>query len=144
MLTYKHAAIAKENNPGYRDFRNRPTTLTEAEQSYFWQTVAQVLAATGIEIPVYMCDQESFPGSRGDALGIHWRSVEGNDEFITIDNYFIHESYEVAFNGAYDLNNGETLASVICHELAHIRYQRHTKYHAALTAQYIAMVEMAA
>lgn len=143
MLTSKHAALAKENNPGYRDFRNRPTVLTEAEQTYFRQTVARVLAATGIAIPVYMCDQESFPGSLGDALGIHWRSVEGNDEFITIDNYFIHESYEVTFNGAYDLN-GETLAEVICHELAHIRYQRHTKYHAALTAQYIAMLEMAA
>lgn len=143
MLSYKHAAIAKENSPGYRDFRNRPTYLTEAEQRYFQQTVAQVLAATGIVIPVYMCDQEQFPGSSGDALGIHWRSVEGDDEFITIDNYFIHESYEVAFNGAYDLN-GETLAEVICHELAHIRYQRHTKYHAALTAQYIDMVEKVA
>lgn len=143
MLNNKHAAQAKENNPGYRDYKNRPTALTEAEQRYFQQTVAQVLAATGIEIPVYMCDQEAFPGSLGNALGIHWRSVEGNDEFITIDNYFIHESYEVAFNGAYDLN-GETLAEVICHELAHIRYQRHTKYHEALTAQYIAMVEAAA
>lgn len=143
MLTDKHAAFAKENNPGYRDFKNRPAILTEAEQTYFRQTVARVLAAVGIEIPVYMCDQEGFPGTSGDALGIHWRKNDGSEEFITIDNYFIHESYEVAFNGAYDLN-GETLAEVICHELAHIRYQRHTRYHAALTAQYIAMVEQAA
>lgn len=144
MLTSKHAAFAKENSPRYLDYKNRPAVLTEAEQRYFQQTVADVLSAVGIEIPVYMCDQEGFPGSCGDALGIHWRSVDGCDEFITIDNYFIHESYEVAFNGAYDLNNGETLAKVICHELAHIKYQRHTKYHAELTAQYVARVEAAA
>ena len=141
MLSYEHAAFAKENNPCYSDFRDRPAALTEAEQSYFRQTVEKVLSILGIEIPVYMCDQERFPGSRGDALGIHWKNAEG-DEFITIDNYFIHEAYEVAFHGAYDLN-GETLETVLCHELAHIRYQRHNKYHAELTEQYIDTVEKA-
>lgn len=128
----------------YTDERYHPTQLTEQEQDYFRETVAKVLRATGLTFPVYTSDHEQLPGDNYNALGIHWRSLAGSDEFITVDNYFIHEAYQVAFCGGYDLNDGETLVSVLCHELAHIRYQRHTKYHAALTAQLIGMVEAAA
>lgn len=122
----------------YTDYHGRTIELTAEELGYFRQTVANVLAATGIDIPVHCCDHEKLPGTNSDALGVHWRSIDGADEFITIDNYFIHEAYAVAFLNAFDLN-GETLTTVLCHELAHIRYQRHTRYHAALTAQYIDM-----
>lgn len=138
MLTKEYAAMAKANTPEYTDYANRPFELTRAEQKYFWENVSKVLFAVSINIPVYMCDHEQFPGDAQDALGMHWKNAEG-DEFITIDNFFIHECYEVAFNGAYDIN-GEDLVSVLCHELAHIRYQRHTKYHAELTEKYIGMV----
>lgn len=141
MLTQEHAAMAKANTPEYTDYANRPVKLTEAEQRYFWDTVSNVLSAVSINIPVYMCDHEQFPGDCENALGMHWKNAEG-DEFITIDNFFIHECYEVAFNGAYDIN-GEDLVSVLCHELAHIRCQRHTKYHEELTEKYIKIVREA-
>lgn len=134
-----NAMLAKSNKPEYTDYKNRQVALTDAEQDYFRQTVADVLRALEIEIPVYMCDHEKLPGNAGDALGMHWAAIEGEDEFITIDNYFIHEAYEVKYCGAYDLN-GETLESVICHEVAHMKYIRHTKYHAELTARYIDIV----
>lgn len=130
--------LAKSNKPDYTDYKNRPVALTDAEQAYFRQTVADVLRALEIEIPFYMCDHEKLPGA-GDALGMHWAAIEGDDEFITIDNFFIHEAYEVAFCGGFDMT-GETLANVLCHELAHMKYSRHTKYHAALTARYIDIV----
>lgn len=138
-MTEYYAHIAKKNDPMYKDIYGNTVALSFEEQEYFRHTVSEVLAAVGIQIPVYMCDHERLPGKSGDALGMYWKNESG-DEFITIDNYFIHESYQVAFCGAYDLN-GETLASVLCHELAHIRYFRHTKYHAELTEKYIACCE---
>lgn len=141
MLTKEHAAIAKANTPEYTDYANREIELTRAEQRYFWDTVSKVLFAVSININVYMCDHERLPGDCENALGMHWKNAEG-DEFITIDNFFIHECYEVAFNGAYDIN-GEDLVSVLCHELAHIRYRRHTKYHEELTEKYIRIVREA-
>lgn len=137
MLTKAHAVFAKTNNPAYSNFRNEKTELTGKELDFFWCMVEKVLSALAIEIPVYICDHEMLEGSCVNALGIHWKAAD--DEFITIDNYFIHECYEVAFHGAYSID-GEDLVSVLCHELAHIKYQRHTRYHAELTEKYIARV----
>lgn len=139
MLEESYAKMAKENKPEYFDICNRPATLTDAEQAYFQETVALVKNALGVEIPVYMFNQEILPGSAADALGVHWMNENSKDEFITIDNYFIHECYEAAFHGAY-LFEDENLVSVLCHEIAHMRYQRHTKYHANLTQKYINQV----
>lgn len=134
--------IAKQFGPEYTDFRNRPAVLTAEEQEYFRQTVKRVMEATSKSIPVHMSDHERLPGNNQDALGIHWRNEEDSaDEFITIDCYFIHECHQVEFFDAYDLN-GESLVSVICHELAHMKYSRHTKYHQALTEEYIRMCTM--
>ena len=143
MLDSRYAQIALSDSPTYRDMRKDPAALTENEQAWFRATVAQVKRALDVEIPVYMCDQERLPGSCADALGIHWVSADGMDEFITVDNYFIHECYEAAFHGAHMLGD-ENLVSVLCHEIAHMRYQRHTKYHAALTQKYIRAVEASA
>lgn len=139
MITSYHT-VKRSLGTGYTDYRDQPTQLTTEEIAYFRTTVDAVLKATGYTIPVYTSDHEKLTGDSCDALGIHWRSVDGSDEFITIDCYFLHEAYNVAFHGGFDLT-GETLVSVLCHELAHIRYQRHTKYHAALTAQLIQKVE---
>lgn len=138
MLTAEHAATAKANAPEYTNYAGKWVRLTAAEQEYFRTTVSKVLNAVDIRIPVYMCDHEPLPGCE-NALGMHWKNDEG-DEFITIDNFFIHECYDVAFNGAYNIN-GEDLVSVLCHELAHIHYRRHTKYHAELTEKLIEIVE---
>lgn len=135
-----YAAEAKKNRVDYTDEFYRDAILTEDEKKYFWRTVDEVLDATGFNIPVYMFNHDILPKTCCDALGIHWKSADGSDEFITVDTYFIHESYDIAFHGAYNID-GETLVSVLCHELAHIRYQRHTKYHADLTEKYIEMVE---
>lgn len=138
-MTEKQAQMAKKNQSAYSDFRGRTAYLTDAEKDYFRQTVSRVLSILNYDIPVYMCDHERFDGKAGDALGMHWKNAQG-DEFITIDNYFIHECFDVEFNGAYNID-GETLVSVLCHELAHVRYQRHTKYHAELTELYISKVK---
>lgn len=139
MMSEKFARMAKENKPEYFDIRNNPAALTDAEQAYFQENVALVKNALGVEIPVYMFNQEILPGSAANALGIHWMNANSKDEFITVDNYFIHECYEAAFHGAFLLEE-ENLVSVLCHEIAHMRYQRHTKYHANLTKKYISQV----
>lgn len=138
MLNEKNAAFAKTGAATYLDFRNNTVSLADEELAYFYQEVSDVLAATGIDIPVYPCDHEQLPHPQSEALGIHWLSADHDDEFITIDNLFIHEAYEAAFSGAFNMH-GETLVSVLCHELAHIHYRRHSKWHADLTARYISM-----
>lgn len=123
----------------YLDECNRPAVLTEAEQEFFLETVATVLRATGVSVAVVTADHEALPGDRANALGIHWAATDGSHEFITLDCYFIHERYGVERCGQYAIEP-QSLADVLCHELAHMRYQRHTKYHAALTAHYIGLV----
>lgn len=138
ILTSSDAAFAKSNIPTYSDYKGYACVLTMEERDYFRQTVENVLDKLHIDIDVYMCDHEQLGGYE-DALGMHWKNGEG-DEFITIDTYTIHDFFEVAFHGAYDLT-GENLVSVLCHELAHIRYERHSKYHECLTERYIRLVE---
>ena len=142
-MEISYHTLTKSLGTSYTDYRDRPVQLTADELAYFRATVDAVLKATGLTIPVYTCDHEKLPGTSSDALGIHWRRTDGGDEFITLDNFYIHEAYEVAFCDGFDMT-GETIVSVLCHELAHIRYQRHTRYHAALTARYIDIVKGAA
>lgn len=129
--------MTMQSNTTYTDEYNRPSKLTDEEMQYFCETVTSVLSATGILARIAPRDHEEIPGSE-EALGICWRSEDG-DQFITIDNYFIHERFCIE-RGSWLAIENATLTDVICHELAHLRYWRHTKRHAALTAQYIAMV----
>lgn len=122
----------------YLDERNRPVVLTDEEKAFFLMTAANVIYATRQGVNVLPADHERLPAHARDALGIHWCSLDSSSEFITIDCYFIHERYRVERCGDYALES-QTLAEVICHELAHMRYKNHTKYHAALTAQYVGM-----
>lgn len=95
-MEISYHTLTKSLGTSYTDYRDRPVHLTANELAYFRATVDTVLKATGLTIPVYTCDHEQLPGDRCDALGIHWRSTDGSDEFITLDNYYIHEAYEVA------------------------------------------------
>lgn len=136
MATYK--MTMKLGGVEYYDYYGNAISLTVDEIKYFNEAVNTALSATGINIPVYSGNFEELKGDLPNALGIHWKSCDGSEEFITIDTFFIHECYKAEVEGWYNLNN-ETLIGCICHELAHIKYSRHTKYHAALTAEYIAM-----
>lgn len=138
-MKWVDAAEAKRFGITYADEYGRIRTLTQSELDFFTATLAKVLAATGIRVPVETRDHEQVTGHE-NALGIYYKNDAG-DEFITIDNYFIHERYAVECCGYRWALEPETLAGVICHELAHVRYRNHTKYHAALTERYADMVE---
>lgn len=123
----------------YEDFNGFYVSLTNEEITWFFGVVADVLNATGISIIVTPCDHERIAGNT-EALGLYWW-VDGEGQshnFISIDTYFIHERYGVEVEGKHSIEP-QTLAEVICHELAHRLSHCHTKKHAALTLQYIAM-----
>lgn len=132
--------MARKFGRDYSDMCGRPAMLTDDEIRFFDEAVRKVLAATGLQIEVETQNHEKLDGKFGDAIGIHWKSDD--DEFITIDTEFIHDMYTVEHDDKWYLSalyDHETLESVICHELAHMKYRNHTKYHADLTAKYIQM-----
>lgn len=122
----------------YTDEYGRLCWLKPLELAYFQAAVDLVLAATGISIQVEARDHDLVPGHE-NALGIFYRTTE-DLTWITVDTYFIHERYRWEAEGRHTIEQ-ETLVSVLCHELAHIRYARHTRHHAALTAHYIGIVQ---
>lgn len=129
--------VSLASNITYSDERDRAAKLTPDELRFFRDTVIRARKATGIVVRIATLDHEELPGHE-EALGICWKGANG-DMSITIDNYFIHECF-LATQGFPTIET-QTLTDVICHELAHLRYWRHTKWHAALTAQYVKMVE---
>lgn len=128
----------------YTDNYDRPTQLTPAEIEFFQETVAAALNATGLRIHIWTRDHEQVAGHE-NALGIYYGDrSDPTYEFITIDNYFIHERYKIEREGYPWVLVPETLLSVICHELAHMGYRYHNKYHAALTQLLLDRVNAAA
>lgn len=131
-----------DNN--YRDFRDRPATLTKEELCYFHDTVALIRVVLGVSIPIYNRDHErDMDGKHKNALGIFYTDDPKDpaaDCFITIDNFFIHECYEEKFKGAWNLSF-ESLEGAICHEIAHMTQFRHCKRHKALTGELLRRVE---
>ncbi len=135
-----NSRMARKFGHDYSDVYGRPAMLTEDEIDFFNAAVSKVLDATGLTIEIETQNHEMLDGKCGSAMGIHWKSAD--DEFITIDTEFVHDMYMVEHGDKWYLStlyDHETLESVICHELAHIRYRNHTKYHAELTAQYVRM-----
>ena len=132
--------MARKFGRDYSDIYGRPAILTDDEIAFFNEAVEKVLAATGLRIEIETQNHEKLDGKFGSAMGIHWKSAD--DEFITIDTEFVHDMYTVEHGDKWYMSmlyDHETLESVICHELAHMRYKNHTKYHAELTAQYVRM-----
>ena len=93
-----YARSARDYN--YTDERNQPAKLMPDEVAYFDHIAALALAVTGAKINIYTRDHESIEGSR-NALGLYWWSDDLDDQFITIDNYFIHECYRAEVLGRY-------------------------------------------
>lgn len=120
----------------YLDMYNNPAWLTEEELSFFNDTADHIKRILGVSIKIVPSNHEQVPGHE-EALGLYHYNDE--NEFITIDNYFIHECYMAERCGGFAIE-AQTLSDVICHEIAHRRYHRHTKYHAALTREYIEQV----
>lgn len=125
-----------DNN--YTDLNDTPSELTESELSWFQSIVSRfqrLPEATGIEIK--NADHEKLDRKNREAYGIFWKPTDensGNNLFITIDNFFIHEMYEVEFHNDFNLT-GETLQSCIAHEIAHFYQFRHCKRHKRITEE---------
>lgn len=139
IITGEEIPVDAEISVIYTDYKDNEIALTDDEIKYFKATAEKALYKTGINIPVYPSNHERLNGKHSEALGIHWKSIDGKQEFITIDTFFIHDCYRTEVEGwKYNIEE-ETLIGCICHELAHIKYRRHTKYHTALTEEYKAM-----
>lgn len=123
-------------NNKYTDFENNETELTEKELEWFYSVVTkfhQLPEATGIVI--VNRNHEELSRKNREAYGIFWTTDPNNtksESFITIDNFFIHEMYDVVFNGAFNVAF-ETLEGCIAHEIAHRYKFRHCKTHSNIT-----------
>ena len=129
----------KMHELAYSNEHDQPAFLSAEEASFFRQTSERIKQLLNIAIEIKPYNHDNVTGHE-NALGIYYRADDGSD-MITIDNYFIHECYEVEHCGRYPIES-ETLTGAICHEIAHRRYLRHTKHHAALTQQYINAVSV--
>ena len=129
----------------YSDLYGNIVSLTREELDYFHSTAARIQSILGTNVPIYNRDHDELKGRRREALGLFY-SEDPKDPaaecFITIDNYFIHECFEVEYHGAFRVEP-QRLEDVICHELAHREKFRHGKGHTALTQKYEAAIEQA-
>ena len=129
--------IAKQSDTTYTDAGYHVHMLTVAEVAYFNSIAQAAIASAGVDIEIVTRDLEKVHGQE-NSLGAYWYAVDGSKSFITIDNYHIHDRYEIEVLGKKDYFHEISLAETICHELAHTQYHNHTKGHAALTASFLA------
>jgi len=121
--------------------------MTISMQEYFNNTVQKVLSSIGctMEIPITILDHETLKGKDKYALGLCWKDEVNNTYNITIDEFFVKECYlyfelNSIVGLTWELGSGDTLEHVICHELAHVEYWRHSKKHTELTNRLLAKV----
>ncbi len=122
----------------YSDIFDGTMELTKDELKWFRSVVRKAKKATGCPVEIISYDHEKYEKQHREALGccvttdVKHRLDEEAETFITIDTFFIHEKYEERFMHGFSLEE-LSLEQVIAHEIAHLKYWRHTKYHAALT-----------
>ena len=132
----------------YTDYRNRPTRLTDEELAWFHAHVDQAKRATGYQVEIITFDHDLLEKKHRDALGCCVTQNPGNqlgegvDTFITIDCYFIHESFRHEVYGDFTLES-KSLMDVIAHELAHLTVWRHGKKHTAMTDKLLRQIQAA-
>ena len=126
----------------YFDYYNNEIDLTADELKYFTEIVNKIKSKLNYDGKILNSNFELFDDKKVKdyAVGICFKNE--NDYRIFIDNYFIHECYE-ALTKDYikTLIENKTIESVICHELAHIKYWNHCKKHKELTEKYIKMIK---
>ena len=124
-----------KEDPEYSDVYDRPTTLTADELNWFHSVVEKAKAATGCTVEIIAYNHDRYKGTSSEALGCCITNDPENPidgGYITIDTYFIHEMYEVKFNGGFNLCF-DTLEHVIAHEIAHLTEWNHSEAHTELT-----------
>ena len=132
----------------YTDCRNRPTRLSDEELAWFHSCVDQAKRATGYQVEIITFDHDQLEKKHRNALGCCVSNDptnplgEGVDAFITIDCYFIHESFRHEVYGDFTLES-LSLMDVIAHELAHLTVWRHGKKHTAKTEQILRQIQAA-
>ena len=132
----------------YLDYRNRPTQLTVEELNWFRSVVEKARRATGCTVDIIPYDHDLYPSKHRDALGCCITEDptnqlgEGVETYITIDCYFIDETYREAVNGDWTLED-QTLEEVLAHEIAHLTVWRHGKKHTDLSEKLLAQIQAA-
>lgn len=127
----------------YSDCYDREQRLTDDEITWFETSVSEILAKLGTNIEVYIRDHEKISNTReSNATALYCYTLDGSDEFITVDAYIVHDLFKIE-HGAHTWLSGlytgdeRSLATIICHELTHRRYHRHDRYHRKLTDELI-------
>lgn len=104
---------------------------------YFNSTVDQIKTKLNIDVLIKIEDYSDDCCE----IGRCYKFNDGHYE-ISIDSYFLEQSYDYEVNGvkwALDLIHGETLLKCLCHEIAHMKYWNHTKWHRQYTEELIKM-----
>ena len=133
LTTEKHTF---ENT--YTDLYDNEKELTEEELKWFYSVVEvfnRYMKRQGFLIQITNRNHELLKGKGKEAIGLHWttdRQDLNAEQFITIDNCFIHDCYEEKVNGTWNLHFC-SLEKAIAHEIAHRFYWRHGKKHTEAT-----------
>lgn len=120
--------------------------LTKQEKEYFENIVSDIKQKLNITIPIFAHNHEEVEGHE-NALGIAYADENKNVYQVTIDEFFIHECYcdhrwNQGLRGAncWPKLEPESLEELICHEIAHIKYFRHGRWHKRETERLIKMI----
>lgn len=132
----------------YKDMYGNIVDITENEMEYFHSVIRKFVPVMedfiGRIIEIENRDHEKMDRKNREALGIYYTNMtesgaDNKHDFITIDNYFIHECYAKVFDGVHNIAFS-TLEETIAHEIAHALYFRHGKKHREMTERILKMV----
>lgn len=102
--------------------------LTAEEIEYFNTVVDKIKHTLDFDFDINILDHETlYYLDDREALGLCWGvEIDGKiqGEKITIDEYFVHESY-LAYTNPNTTYVEKTLEDVIAHELAHLKIWEH-------------------
>jgi len=116
-------------------------------RAWFEAEVSRIKAILGFDVPIIIADHDEYKGHE-QALGIaHADRETGEVIAITIDEFFVEESFAVAHKDEHRLAwvvEFDNFEEVICHELAHLKYWHHGRWHNRETARLLEKLRSAA